>query len=406
MVIGAGPAGLSAAAELAASGTCLLLEEGAPARERSRTDAVDQLAGVGGAGLFSDGKHSFFPAASALWGLPDREALEGAFAATSALLAQFSVPSGPLPKAVTLPAPQADTWVPKAYPSIYVSLADRFAIIEELLEPVTERWCGARVVGARREDSGIVVAVAHGDGHTERVRAESVVVAGGRWSPPAMRGWLERDLGVRFAFLRVEVGVRIEVSSDDALFARLPGVDGKLRFVDAARGIEIRTFCTCRKGEIVLGEAAGLRAFSGRADGPPSDRSNVGLLVRSRDAALGSQVMRALAQAEPVSFGLDAWRDDARLAAQLMPLMGEVGAGWLARARDTLLSYAPSLAHANGRVVAPAIEGVGDYPVDDGSLQLAPGVWVAGDACGRFRGIVAAMVSGRYVARRINQTLG
>jgi hypothetical protein len=45
---------------------------------------------------------------------------------------------------------------------------------------------------------------------------------------------------------------------------------------------------------------------------------------------------------------------------------------------------------------------VGDYPVDDGALQVAPGVWVVGDAVGRFRGIVASMISGRYVAARIS----
>ena len=40
---------------------------------------------------------------------------------------------------------------------------------------------------------------------------------------------------------------------------------------------------------------------------------------------------------------------------------------------------------------------LGDYPVDDGDLNIAPGIWMAGDLCGRFRGIVASMISGRYV---------
>jgi len=37
------------------------------------------------------------------------------------------------------------------------------------------------------------------------------------------------------------------------------------------------------------------------------------------------------------------------------------------------------------------------YPVATDDLVLAPGVLVAGDACGRFRGLVASMASGRYV---------
>lgn len=53
-----------------------------------------------------------------------------------------------------------------------------------------------------------------------------------------------------------------------------------------------------------------------------------------------------------------------------------------------------------GEVFSPCIEGVGDFPVDGGALEVAPGVRVAGDLTGRFRGIVASMVSGRYAALR------
>jgi hypothetical protein len=63
---------------------------------------------------------------------------------------------------------------------------------------------------------------------------------------------------------------------------------------------------------------SGIRAFSGRADCPPTGRSNVGVLTRSFHGALAREVL-----------------------------------------------------------------------------------WIAGDTGGRFRGIVAAMVSGRYIAGRI-----
>ena len=59
------------------------------------------------------------------------------------------------------------------------------------------------------------------------------------------------------------------------------GADGKLRFLES--DCEIRTVCTCRDGEVVLGEAHGLSAWSGRADGAPTGRSNVGLVVRTSE---------------------------------------------------------------------------------------------------------------------------
>src|SRR5262245_31573660 len=95
VVVGAGPAGLSAAAELAAAGAaCLIVDGGPPAHARRRDSPDDLLAGVGGAGLFSDGKHSFFPSASRLWTLPDPAVLARAFDATAALLARYGIAAG------------------------------------------------------------------------------------------------------------------------------------------------------------------------------------------------------------------------------------------------------------------------------------------------------------------------
>lgn len=397
VIIGAGPAGLSAAAELGPHGRCLVLDQGPPARARDRSAPRDLLSGVGGAGLFSDGKHSFFPSASALWTLPDARALAQSFDATAALLARFGVDAGPLALG---PAPDVapGVWQAKHYRSIHASLADRYRMIEELWSAGADRNTGARVVDAGRAGAEIVLAIERGS-EREEVRAASVVVATGRWSPRWIRPWLEK-LGVSFAFRRVEAGVRLEMRASHPLFAKLPGVDGKLRLVE--NDSEIRTFCTCRDGEVILGEASGLRAFSGRADGLSTGRSNVGLLVRTADESLGRAMTRALDTAIPASFDLAAWR--AIGPARLAPIFGARGADLLTVALGRFDAFCPELAGESVRVHAPVIEGVGDYPIDDGALGVAPGVYLAGDAGGRFRGIVAAMVSARYVARRIMAT--
>jgi uncharacterized protein len=400
IVIGAGPAGLSAAAELAAAGRCLVLEQGPPAPARDRRSPDDLLSGVGGAGLFSDGKHSFFPSATALWALPDAKALAAAFERSAALLRRHGVePVAPplLNASVAPPAKLAPgAWHPKEYPSLYVPFGERLALIETLWASGGERWSGARALEVGRAGGEFVVAVERG-GAREEVRGAKLVLATGRWSPRWVRPWLE-GLGASFAFRRVEFGVRVEAPSGSALFARLPGVDGKLRFVEPGVSVEVRTFCTCRDGEVVFCRADGLGAFSGRADGPPTGRSNVGLLVRTDDPTLGRDVEAHLYRAAPSSFGLDEWL--ARGAARLAPAFGEAGARAMWRALGRLLDVAPELRGDDVRIYAPCLEGVGDYPIDDGSLEVAPNLWVVGDAGGRFRGIVAGMVSGRYAALR------
>ena len=346
--------------------------------------------------MFSDGKHSFFPSATALWQLPDRDALGGAFDATAQLLRERGVElarpsSGIDPLRAGRWPTETGVWHEKRYPSLYVPFPERLACIDELWTACDDRFSDARVADA--EAAGEIAlhvdrSAADQSGRCEEIQTRDLVIATGRWSPRWMRPMLEK-LGVRYAFRRDEIGVRIETTAHHPLFARLPGVDGKLILRDG--DLEIRTFCTCRNGEVVLGHADGLHAFSGRADGPPTGRSNVGLVVRG---AFGDAIERAAAS-EPVRFSLGAWLADPSL---LVPTFGIAGASALHRALQRLREWAPELVDAE--VHAPVIEGIGEYPVDD-ALQIAKHVWIAGDACGRFRGIVASMVSGRYVARRI-----
>lgn len=387
-MVGAGPAGLSAAAELSRDRSCLLLDRGPLAASRDRNSAGDILSGVGGAGLFSDGKHSFFPSATALWELPDRELLDGAFDATAALLRNHGIEVARIRSQIDPIEP--GRWREKRYPSLYVPFAERLACIDALWVACPARFPDARVVDADR--GGEIVLHVDRRGRWEEIQTRDLVIATGRLSPRSMRPLLEK-LGVRYTFHRDEIGVRIETPATHPLFAQLPGVDGKLVLREG--DIEIRTFCTCRDGEVVLGHADGFHAFSGRADGPPTGRSNVGLTVRG---TFGDAIERA-ATASPIQLSLRDWLSD---ASRLDPIFGRVGAAALHRALLRLREWAPELADA--RIHAPVIEGVGDYPISDGTLQIADHVWIAGDACGRFRGIVASMVSGRYVARQLART--
>jgi hypothetical protein len=263
-------------------------------------------------------------------------------------------------------------------------------------------WLSARVVSAMRHaTNGFALAVDQGGEH-RHIEARRLVVATGRLSPRWTRSWLE-PLGATFEFRRLEIGVRLETSASAPLFSQLDGVDPKLSFEE--RSARLLTFCTCRDGEVVIGDTCNIQSVSGRADGPPTGRSSIGVLARITDIALAREI-------EPHVFGaprpfVAALSDVLHGDARLVTTFGEAGAAIVVRALERFCLEFPELRDDTGATIhAPCIEGVGDYPVTDDHLAVAPDIFVAGDACGRFRGIVASMVSGRYVAARIIDATG
>ena len=126
----------------------------------------------------------------------------------------------------------------------------------------------------------------------------------------------------------------------------------------------------------------------------------MGLVARTIDPELGRSIEEALLKgSEPETLTLTEWRREGET--RLRWSLGLPGAELAYRAMKQLVGRYPGLLDAEVKVYSPCVEGVGDYAVDDGGLRVAEGVYVAGDACGRFRGIVASMVSGRYVAERL-----
>lgn len=75
-----GHCGLAAAVNSKDSGLRLAITDaGKPSHERERHNASDATAGHGGAGLFSNGKFSFFPSVSQPWALPHMNDLNRAY---------------------------------------------------------------------------------------------------------------------------------------------------------------------------------------------------------------------------------------------------------------------------------------------------------------------------------------
>ena len=80
IIIGAGPAGLAAGLLLEKEKVqYVILEKGKDLLRRNVRNPEDVASGIGGSGLFSDGKLSFPPSASEMWGKLDGRELKAAY---------------------------------------------------------------------------------------------------------------------------------------------------------------------------------------------------------------------------------------------------------------------------------------------------------------------------------------
>ncbi|WP_156325826.1 FAD-dependent oxidoreductase [Nonomuraea sp. SBT364] len=394
-IVGAGPAGLAAANRLAGKGFGVALVDGGKfVAERDRHAPSDITRGHGGAGLFSDGKFSFFPSASELWTLPRTEDLRAAYDWTCHVLASYGVDTPPFPEAPSAYTVGAGEWVLKAYPSDYLSLPARIKLTGDLVAVSgATLFTETEVVKAeyRPATDTFVLSLA---GHD--LTARRLVLAGGRFGPLGLPG-----LTWKRSFHRLEVGFRIDQPADLAFFRDMRQLDPKLRFRERDGSVEWRTFCACRDGETAFTETQGLWTVSGRSDCPPTGRSNIGFNTRVLDEAMAARLIAPAldAMADERSFftlPLDALPGGEPVLDRVYgPELRKTMLRGLAR----LGSAYPELGRPGTRLIGPTLEGIGWYPQVDGDLRLPDTpAWVAGDACGLFRGIVAAMVSGYYAA--------
>lgn len=413
LVVGAGPAGLSAAAGCAAlERDFLVVEAGKPVGERNNNEQRTLGTGVGGSGLYSDGKFSFYPSATALWQLDDRASLEMSWRWFAETVSRFNLDTPTLPDLCNLSSQRwpagANCIARKEYPSRYVSYPVRRRMIESL-----EAGCGQHLltgIELRRVDFDAAERMFRCEAKTKdgplRIEAKALIHAGGRFGPVALA---EAFSGLGLAFRRVEVGVRLEQKSEAFFLRGDPLLDPKLIWTAPDGRYGWRTFCCCRDGEVITTEVQGLLSVSGRADCPPTGLSNVGFNLRVTDWCLAQALWPSGFPAKGAAARVDQDLREYLLEPQTGPIaeaLGPEASRLLAEGLERLRDAYPALRESPCLVVAPAIEGVGRYPDMSNTLQCAPyPMWVAGDATGMFRGLTAAMVSGYFAAQEASAHL-
>jgi uncharacterized FAD-dependent dehydrogenase len=430
-IIGGGPAGLAAGQVLADAGVdFVLFEAGKALMDRQHEQASHLGAGIGGAGLFSDGKFSFYPSGTHLYTLADRRGLEEAYGSIERQLMDAGIEAPPLaPDAGDGFAAADAPMIAKPYLSTYGSLTQRRALIGGMIRDFEGQIrCETRVEHIDETAEGFSLRSVGADGNVCDEQFSHLALATGRFGPQAISGMLSSP--VRMNELRLEFGIRLEHRDGVGFLSRVKRPD--VKFILDALETEVRTFCTCRNGEVWMIPYSDVAALSGRSDGPPSRYCNFGLLARftGKRFETGRRIWEVM-QMELGEAAPAVWQPLPEFLGQPMP-DGDpdpYGRPWyphgsfqrgdiagklhpelyeiLAEGLRMLIGRFPDLLSPETVCLFPAIEGVGAFPAVDDGLSAGDGrIWFCGDVVGRFRGLVPALVSGAYAGAAIASALG
>lgn len=406
LIIGAGPAGLGAANNpQICNQEVLTIDMGSPLLLRDRNHPHHATSGDGGAGLFSDGKFSFFPSASELWLLDGDTELRDAYLWMSKTLSLHGLDVPGYPDIAASENGAEESWHLKRYPSQYLSLEQRYKLIAHLIEAGTGsllHHTQVEAVHQSHEDSSFDITIKNTVTYeSRRLSARAIIFAGGRFGSYDM----QRFMTFRPVFRRLEVGFRIQQSTHRAFFTASGQLDPKYKMGDRQRRIEWRTFCACLDGEAILSQTLGLWTISGRADCSPTGKSNIGFNTRFLDESLARRAWHHLQktlQSNHSQYDLplpEVFVPDSRARRKLSSLMGDEVASAMIEGLGRLCERFPAMVDPDSRLIGPTLEGVGWYPENDNKLKIPNfNAWVCGDACGKFRGIVAGLISGHYAA--------
>lgn len=414
LIIGAGPAGLAAATAAAQLGKrVIIVEQGRDLDHRLNSSLPDDLAsGAGGAGLFSDGKFSFFPSASSLWTVEPRTHLHRAYDWFMELLGStgMSTPAFPISSDLERsPTPNKDHYSVKKYPSHYMELAARQEIIRGLVSGLRcEISYDNKVTSISVDEGGLLVRGRPMSTSKGRwaLRPRGILFGGGRFGPLACELHLPGNSRV---FRRLEIGVRLEQPAEIFFLRDNPSTDPKL-LLQSFDGLHTwRTFCTCRQGNVVATRLDRWLTVSGRADCPPTGLSNVGFNLRIETESEARKIWfeaqnrlfeEGSVHQEPIEqFSQQVESND--FSSGLSSVFGQNVSRLLMDGVNHMVEQLGRDVLRDTTLHGPCIEGIGYYPVVDKSLKIQHyPIWVAGDSTGMFRGLTAALVSGYFIGER------
>lgn len=395
IVIGAGPAGLAAGTVLKnSSKQYLILEQGKDVSLRDSNNPKDISTGIGGGGLFSDGKLSFPPSATNLWLLLQHADLKNAYHYLAELLGHcgINIPSF------------SDEWTKstnyisnhkskKTYNSIVLNNYMRTKLLGLFCQLNQEQIVhDCKVSKIKKIKSFYAITTSN----NMEYFCHKIIIATGKYGYGIIEDSLiATEMG---AASKIELGIRVEVPSKSfqPYFSEAP--DYKIiETID--EGAEFRTFCCCKDGIVLKSEFEKYISFNGANSQFKTQNSNIGLLIRTVSSTSEYyHEMKSLLEKDIAEFrvsGVEFLNSD-------RVFIGEKCDNLLKqKLLNVVLDNTEELKGTT--IYGPEVEYIGKYIKFDSGLSIDEGIWIAGDVSGQFRGLIAALISGIYCANQYVQ---
>ena len=292
IIVGAGPAGIFAAWCFEGTGiNYIVLEQGKKYIYRDKDNPYEVSYGFGGAGLFSDGKISYPPAASQVWKKLDSKRIYYAY---NRLKVKFSEAGIELDN-------WNEDWVNnykyiqeecfKEYKSSLINENQRKRLLDILYSDIKKNVIFERkVVKVKRGQNGFSIECCDGSNH----EAENLIIATGKQSCYDM--FFEKD-SIKWNYWN-EMGVRVEVDYEKFLPKDKEILDYKyIKKID--KDTDIRTFCSCKKGRVIKSIYDKHITYNGEST-DDSLKANIGIVVRSKsyDSKYSKEMRKSFSEQE------------------------------------------------------------------------------------------------------------
>lgn len=387
IIIGAGPAGLAAGLLLEKEKVqYVILEKGKDLLRRNVRNPEDVASGIGGSGLFSDGKLSFPPSASEMWGKLDGRELKAAYLFLKQTLDGLGIiiPDWEEQWRKTEPIEGE-----KEYCSIVFNDFLRNRILNSFYDknrPYT--FSDSEVVAISDMQTYYEVTVKNG----KLYQGRNLIIASGKYGNRILSHFkIQKQIN------KIELGIRLEIPSEYFKPCEKSLEDFKVikRITD---GVQFRTFCSCKQGIVLPSKFDKYYSHNGSRTQFSTGKSNIGMVMRTDGtpsiykSELGNRLSNIV---EPFKRELSDFVYGNEI------LIGEHTDCVLKNQIHILCDMEKSILE-KCCIYGPEIEYVGSYAdVINNNLMLSKNVWVAGDVSGSFRGLMAAMLSGIYCGNSI-----
>ena len=393
--IGAGPANITAGSYLHKNqcDNFLIIDSGKNVKYRDHKSEIDCVKGVGGVGLFSDGKFSWYPSGTKIWNL-EKTRNNKSYNFLKKILSPFikDIPNFPDVQEEFI---LENYWKEKSYKSDYLNLEQRKNLLLNLTNDYINKFLlETTVVKITKIYSSLyyIECLNNITKITSHIYAKNIVFGGGRFMPLFMKNM---GINIPFVFKRIELGVRFAGSSSSQIFDITKNTDIKFVKNDFENETQYKTFCTCRNGEIVLTNYDEIKTWSGRSDCEETNQSNFGFNVIFKNEKY-MYLLESAISTQPFNVKYNDIDNNVNTLNNYDDVLKKLKKEISTLHTDNNVSTEEL---QNFDLIGPTIEGVGYYPKIDENLKIPDeNIWVVGDCSGIFRGIIASMLSGIYVA--------